>query len=204
MTTLVLARHGRTAWHSPNRYAGRSDIPLDDHGLRQAEALASWAKTQDFTGLACSTLQRAQATIAPTAALLNRTPVVDKRLRELDFGIAEGKTLDEVREVDAAAVERFVADPVAGHFPGGEDPREAVTRTLTALTDLAEGQEKLLVVAHNTLLRLVTCAVLGVPLSEYRRRLPELDPAATVTFRLTGDQYALLAYNVPLAAGWSA
>jgi len=200
MTTLVLARHGRTAWHSPNRYAGRSDIPLDDYGRTQAETLARWAEPQGFTGLACSSLDRARATIEPTARLLAMTPVVDARLRELDFGIAEGKMLTEI---DPVVAERFVADPVTHHFPDGEDPRDAVDRALEALTELAEGQEKVLVVAHNTLIRLITCAVLGVPLSEYRRRLPDLDPAATVTLRM-GTPIALLAYNVPVAGGWSA
>lgn len=215
MTIVVLARHGRTPWHSPNRYAGRSDVPLDDHGRVQAETLAQWAKSQGFTGLACSTLQRARDTIAPTVAVTGLPLTVDHRLRELDFGVAEGRTLAELRAEDPAMVERFVADPAANHFPQGEAPADAVNRALAALADLTRpsaphhpagepaGREKLLVVAHNTLIRLVTCAVLGVPLAEYRRRLPELDPAATVTLRM-GTPVALLAYNVPVAAGWSA
>jgi 2,3-bisphosphoglycerate-dependent phosphoglycerate mutase len=199
--TVVLSRHGRTGWHSPNRYAGRSDIPLDDHGRAQAEAVAGWAVRQGFTGLACSPLRRARETIAPTAAATGLAPAVDERLRELDFGIAEGRTLDELRAADPAVVERFVADPVAHHFPGGEHPAAAAERALAALTGLtAAGEGRFLVVAHNTLIRLVTCAVLGVPLAEYRRRLPELDPAATVTLRF-GEPVALLSYNVPLAAG---
>jgi probable phosphoglycerate mutase len=213
VTEVVLARHGRTAWHSPNRYAGRSDIPLDEHGWEQAEVLGRWAATQGFTGLACSTLRRARDTIAPTAAATGLTPRVDARLRELDFGIAEGRTLAELRAADPAMVERFVADPALHYFPEGERPADAVERALGALTELAElteltelaeladGRQKVLVVAHNTLIRLVTCAVLGIPLGEYRRRLPELDPAATVTLRL-GEPVALLAYNVPVAAGW--
>ncbi|WP_460407583.1 histidine phosphatase family protein, partial [Actinophytocola sediminis] len=43
MTEIVLVRHGETPWHSDNRYAGRTDVPLTDHGRRQAEALARWA-----------------------------------------------------------------------------------------------------------------------------------------------------------------
>jgi probable phosphoglycerate mutase len=206
MTEVVLARHGRTGWHSPNRYAGRSDIPLDEHGRKQAEALAVWAVQQGFTGLACSTLQRARDTVAPTAAATGLTPKVDGRLRELDFGVAEGRTLAELRAADPAMVERFVADPATHHFPEGERPAEAVERALAALTELAAGQEKVLVVAHNTLIRLLTCAVLGIPLAEYRRRLPELDPAATVCLRFSSpskptEPVALLAYNVPVAAG---
>jgi probable phosphoglycerate mutase len=35
-TTIVLARHGRTAWHHGNRYTGSSDLPIDEVGQQQA------------------------------------------------------------------------------------------------------------------------------------------------------------------------
>lgn len=205
-TEVILARHGRTPWHAPNRYTGRSDIPLDEVGERQAQALAAWAKGAALTSLACSDLVRARATAAPIADATGLVPTVDPRLRELDFGIAEGRTLDEIRADDPLVVERFVADPVAHHFPGGEPPGDAVARALAALTDLASADPagRLLVVAHSTLIRLVTCAVLGVPLSEYRRRLPALAPAAITTLRFPtqpNEPVALLAYNVPVSGG---
>lgn len=199
MTTIVLARHGRTAWHHPNRYAGRSDIPLDLEGERQAVALGRWATSQGFTALACSSMKRARDTIAPAARLTGLTPIVEQRLRELDFGIAEGRTLADVRAEDPGVVERFEADPVEHHFPGGEHPQAAVARAIAALREL--NGDRTLVVAHNTLIRLITCAVLGIPLREYRRRLPVLGNVATVTLRMA-DPVALLAYNVPVAAGW--
>jgi probable phosphoglycerate mutase len=213
-TTLVLARHGRTGWHHPNRYAGRSDVPLDAVGERQAAQLARWAARQGFTGLVCSPLGRARATAAPTAQATGLSPLVEPRLRELDFGVAEGRTLAELRATDPETVARFEADPAADHFPEGEPPDRAVSRALDALTELAAADPggRILVVAHNTLIRLVTCAVLGVPLAEYRRRLPLLDPVATTTLRFpvptdgpaTGpaEPVAVLACNVPLCRGW--
>ncbi|MGI8522568.1 MAG: histidine phosphatase family protein [Nocardioides sp.] len=39
--TLVLVRHGRTAWNLAWRAQGQSDIPLDDVGRAQARATAS-------------------------------------------------------------------------------------------------------------------------------------------------------------------
>ncbi|MCW3819654.1 histidine phosphatase family protein [Micromonospora sp. DR5-3] len=205
-TTVVLARHGRTAWHSPNRYAGRSDIPLDEYGAEQAAALGRWAAGQGFTSLVCSSMRRAQDTAAPAATSTGLVPRVDDRLRELDFGIAEGRTLDELRAADPSMVERFVADPATHHFPGGERPADAVQRALAGLAEAvaADPGGRLLVVAHNTLIRLMTCAVLGLPIGEYRRRLPTLDPAGTVTllFPTGNGPVGLLAFNVPVSAGW--
>ncbi|MEV4623318.1 histidine phosphatase family protein [Asanoa sp. NPDC049573] len=194
-TTVVLARHGRTAWHHPNRYTGRSDVPLDEVGVAQAARLGAWAAGAGFAALACSPLQRARQTAAAVTGLV---PRVDPRLRELDFGVAEGHTLDEMRAADPAAVARFEADPVAGHFPGGEPPGAAVDRALAALTELAAAYagQQVLVVAHSTLIRLVTCAVLGVPLSDYRRRFPALEPTSTTTLRFP-EPVGVLSYNAP-------
>lgn len=204
-TTVVLARHGRTAWHRPNRYTGRSDIGIDEVGEQQAQALAASAPAQGFTSLASSDLVRAVTTLAPTAAALGLTPLVDRRLRELDFGIAEGRTLAEIRAEQPEIVDKFVTDPAVHHFPGGEAPADAMRRSLAGLADLvaADPGGRILVVAHSTLIRLLVCEVLGVPLGEYRRRLPALAPSATTTLRFAaGDgPVALLAYNVPVSAG---
>jgi probable phosphoglycerate mutase len=203
MTLLHLARHGQTPWTPPNRYLGSSDIGLDETGERQADRLAAWAAGADLTALACSDLSRAVRTAAPVAERTGLTPIVDKRLRELDFGTAEGHTLGEM---PADVARRFVADPAAHPFPGGERPAAAVERAMAALGELTEAyaQGKVLIVAHSTLIRLIVCAVLGVPLGEYRRKLPRLAPAARTDLRIDGGAAALLAYNVELPPGCAA
>lgn len=206
---VVLARHGRTAWHSPNRYTGRSDVPLDTEGERQAAELARWAAGCGFAALACSDLRRAVDTARPVAAATGLALRVDDRLRELDFGMAEGLTLAQVRAADPEVARRFTADPVAHHFPGGEHPDHAVARFRAGLADVVTATGRagpVLVVAHSTIIRLVVADAVGVPVGEYRRRLPALDPTSTSTLRLDerGRPVALLAYNVPVTPGWRA
>jgi probable phosphoglycerate mutase len=200
-----LVRHGRTAWHRPNRYAGRSDIELDETGTAQAERLAGWAARAGLAAVAASPLRRAVCTAAPAAAATGLALSVEPRLRELDFGIAEGRTLDDVRATHPDAAARFVADPAGCPFPGGEALADAVARARAALDELAARYPdgSVLVVTHSTLIRLVVCAVLGIPLGEYRRRLPALDPVARTSLRFgqPGAPIGLLAYNAPLDPG---
>ena len=40
MTTVILVRHGQTAWNVKERFRGREDVPLDEVGVRQAERTA--------------------------------------------------------------------------------------------------------------------------------------------------------------------
>src|SRR4051794_4080452 len=97
MTThLFLARHGQTEWHAENRYAGSSEVALTAEGRRQAEALAEFANAAKPTALFCSPQERARRTIAPAAAALGLPATLVDGLREAHFGIAEGRTRDEL------------------------------------------------------------------------------------------------------------
>ncbi|TDD58495.1 histidine phosphatase family protein [Kribbella antibiotica] len=191
-TTIVLARHGRTAWHHGNRYTGSSDLPIDEVGQQQALQLRDWAIGFAPDALWSSPMVRARQTVAPTAEALGLEPTVDARLREVDFGSAEGKRLVEMPPAVAAA---FEADPVRDYFPGGEDPVEAADRVAEVFAEFEGG--KVLVVAHNTLIRLLVCRLLGLRLNDYRRLLPALGPAALVRFRRENGTVGLESYNVP-------
>ena len=195
-TTIVLARHGRTEWHHGNRYTGSTDLPIDEVGVRQAEQLKDWALDYAPDALWCSPMLRARQTIGPIAEALDLAPTLDARLREVDFGSAEGKMISELPPAVAKA---FVLDPVLDHFPGGEHPAEAADRVHEVFGEIAERHEgqRVLVVAHNTLIRLLVCRVLGLRLNDYRRLLPALGPAALVRFRWQDGTVGLEAYNVP-------
>ncbi|MHA6621163.1 histidine phosphatase family protein [Pseudonocardia sp. DLS-67] len=201
-TELTLVRHGRTVWHAENRYTGVSDVPLDEIGRSQAVTFADWARHQHFDVLVCSPVPRAAATAAPVAAATGLEPEVVADLREVDFGIAEGRTLAELRVSYPEAAEAFVANPVANPFPGAEPPAAAAARAVAALRGVAERHagRSVLVVAHNTLLRLALCAWLGIPLARYRAVLPRLENTAATRLRVPADAAAppaLLALNVP-------
>ncbi|MGW7679150.1 histidine phosphatase family protein [Kribbella sp. NPDC054772] len=195
-TTIVLARHGRTEWHHGNRYTGSTDLPIDEVGAQQAQQLKDWATDYAPDVLWASPMLRARQTITPTAEALGLTPTLDARLREVDFGSAEGKMLGEM---PPAVGKAFELDPVRNHLPGGEDPVAAADRVHEVFGEIGkqyQGQ-KVLVVAHNTLIRLLVCRVLGLRLNDYRRLLPALGPAALVRFRWQDGTVGLEAYNVP-------
>jgi len=194
---LLLTRHGQTEWHHPNRYAGRTDVKLNETGRREAEALARRAVEERPDLVVSSPLSRALETARAAAEACGAELIVEGRLREVDFVDFEGKTMDEIRALDPLAAERFVKDPAANPFPNGESPPAAARRALEALEELrrSHGGKTVLVVAHNTLLRLSLCALLGVPLKDYRRRFPRLLNVAVSEVRLGPEGGALLSLN---------
>lgn len=204
-TTLWLSRHGQTVWHAENRYAGTSDVNLTDVGREQATALAGWADRHRPDAFYSSPVRRALETAAPVAAVLGMAPTVEEDLREVHFGIAEGLTIKDLRTRHPAAAARFESDPIAGSFPDAEAPADAADRGVSALRRIAARHAggSVLVVAHNTLIRLALCSLLGIPLAHYRRSLPRLDNGTLTSIRLVGAAdagCALLSFNVPLEA----
>lgn len=202
-TLLVLTRHGQTVWHRENRYAGVSDIDLTELGHRQAAALAEWTRSTRPDAIVCSPVRRARETAGPSADVLGVDPEVVEGLREVSFGVAEGLTLAELeRETNGHdIVRRFRHDPAAHPFPGADAPDLAADRGAAALRHVAAEHldRTVLVVAHNTLLRLALCSLLGIEVSRYRTVFPRLDNGALTHLRLTRDGPAsLLSFNVPL------
>lgn len=198
MTDVLLARHGQTRWHHGNRYTGSSDVGLDDQGEAQARVLAGWAAGHGITDLACTPLTRSRSTADAVAERTGLPVAVLPGLREIAFGTAEGMTMAELRERHPSQAAAFVNDPVGAHWPGGEDPAE---RTAEAAAELASWTlrcgERPLVVAHSTLIRLLVCHTLGIPLSDYRRRLPALQPTGVTVLRTgAGTDWSLIAYNL--------
>ncbi|MBO1330649.1 histidine phosphatase family protein [Streptomyces sp. VRA16 Mangrove soil] len=196
---LLLVRHGQTTWHAENRYAGISDVPLTAEGLAQADDLGVWAKERGVDAVVCSPLSRARRTAAPAATALGVEPDVVEGLREVDFGWGEGRTIAEMAAEDADAVRRFREDAEAGAFPGSEPPSAAARRATAALLGTAarHPERTVLVVAHNTLIRIALCALLGVPVGRYRTVFPRLENAAVTEIEVRGDEVSLLSLNVP-------
>jgi broad specificity phosphatase PhoE len=202
MTHLFLVRHGTTIWHAENRYAGVSDVELAPRGYAQAERLAAWASKAGLAAVWCSPLTRARETAAPAARATGLELRIDERLREIDFGRIEGKTMAEAEQLFPAEIRRFKADPATYPMPGGEDPYKAAHRAISALRDISAShpQGRVLVVAHNTLIRLALCSLFSIPLERYRTVFPGIHNGALTEIRLEDDTAALLQYNCPIQA----
>lgn len=200
MTRIVLTRHGQSQWHADNRYTGSSDVGLTERGLAQAEALGAWARDAGLAAVWSSDLDRARRTAQPAAAAIGAEVRVEPRLRELDFGRAEGRTLEQMRAIDPDAVAAFLADPAGSPMPGGEAPALAARRAHDGLAHIAARHpgERVLVVTHSTLLRLLLCRLFGLPLTRYRTVFPFVRNASITEIGWDGDEVTLLEYNSPI------
>ena len=196
MALFYFVRHGETEWNLEGRVCGRTDVLLSGAGRRQARLLARRLKSIPFEVMYSSPLRRALDTARIIGEATGHAPSVDDRLAELDYGTWEGKTFEEIRQADPAAYHAWVADPGRQAPPEGESGEQLVERAAPFLADVAlrHTHGNVLVVCHKTLSRLLACYILGVPLSEYRRRVA-VENAALNIFQHTEEGWRLTLLN---------
>jgi alpha-ribazole phosphatase len=165
MTRLLLARHGETAWNASRRYQGQTDVPLNETGRHQADALAHRLSGEEIDAIYASDLQRARETAEAIAACHELPVRADPRLREIAFGDWEGLTSEEIKEQDAESLTAWYDDPLHASPPGGEMLRQAARRAEAALEEITARHldKTVLVVAHGGILRVLLCLALQLP-----------------------------------------
>lgn len=174
MTHLVLVRHGTTDWNDQGRFQGHSDPPLNAVGRALAERLAQRLAEQSFDAVYSSDLARAYQTaqiIAPQMRIYT-----DPNLREINFGVFEGLTYDQIASRYPAELAAWEAD--RDHAPpDGETLSVFAVRINRFIEHVCAVHPKgsLLVVAHGGTLRVLLCLALGLsPSAQWRLRVDTL------------------------------
>lgn len=122
-------RHGRTAWNAVRRFQGRTDVPLDEEGRAQAQALAVHLRGERFDLALSSDLSRAAATAAAIGAACGVAIELEPRLREMQFGSWEGLTWDEIVARSPALAAHSATAPTF-YVPEDGESFDAVTERL--------------------------------------------------------------------------
>jgi probable phosphoglycerate mutase len=154
VTTLLLIRHGETAWNAAGRIQGQLDVPLSPTGVWQAQRLATRLSPEPIAAVYSSDLTRAALTAQPLAQSLGLSIALDRRLRERHFGIFEGHTLDEIAARYPAELAAWRTRDPHWAMPGGESGAQLIGRALAALQDIARRHAgaTVAVVAHGGVL----------------------------------------------------
>jgi len=191
---LILVRHATYGPECGRRYIGRTDLPLDEVGERQARLVAGPLRACQAGRCLCSPLQRAVQTAAKIADACGLRAEVDPGLAEVDFGRWEGRTFAEIEESDPELVRQWAELGPDFAFPGGESAGDFFGRVKDAAARAAgQAAETVVVVSHGGVIRAMVCHFLGLPLRDYL--LFEAEPASIAELRLHDGRGVLTRLN---------
>ena len=125
MLSVILLRHGKTRGNLENRYNGRTDDPLCEEGIAEAEAAE---RHPEIPFVYASPMRRAQQTARIFFPNAEIKTVQD--LREMDFGDFEGRTAEEMAQ--DPAYRTWVAGGCVDVCPNGEGVAEFAKRASAA------------------------------------------------------------------------
>ncbi len=144
---LILLRHGLTAGNLEKRYIGKTDEPLCEEGRRQLENAGVYEKAEKVY---CSPMNRAMQ----TAHILFPNAQIEKinDLREMDFGVFEGRTAREMEKDEDYRT--WVDSGCTLPCPGGEDMKGFSERTCDAFKSIVDqakssNESRIIIVAHG-------------------------------------------------------
>jgi probable phosphoglycerate mutase len=168
---LVLWRHGRTAWNVEHRFQGKTDVPLDEMGRRQALSAAGLLAALHPQLIVSSDLSRARDTAAALADRVGMSVLTDPRLRETDGGSWEGRRREDLLATDPHDYRAWLAGEPVRPGGDGEHRTEVGERVKAAIEDAlarTDADGTLVVVTHGGAARAVLGPLLNRPFEQVR------------------------------------
>ena len=160
---IHLLRHGETAWTLTEQHTGRTDLPLNDQGERQARDSGARLAALRFDRIVSSPLQRARRTAE--LALQRSLVEADDDLTEWDYGAYEGRSTADI-ELERPGWRLF-----RDGCPAGETLEAVGARADRVIGRIRARGGNALIVAHREILRILAVRWIGLAAIEGRRLL---------------------------------
>jgi broad specificity phosphatase PhoE len=191
---LYIVRHGETEWNKEEIFRGRSDVPLNGEGRRQAERAGLYFRGRRITRIVSSPLSRASETAENIGRATGVAVEPLAELTDMTFGIWDGVPFREVaaRHPDALAI--WQNAPERLRVEGGETlpaVRERVSRCIDGIA--TGGGGAIAVVTHRVICKLTILHCLNIGNEHFWDM--QYDPASITRLTLNDGRFTLISMN---------
>ena len=204
-TRLYLIRHGETSSAQGGRCYGQTDLPLSEKGREQMALLANRLSgiQPPPCRLYCSDLARSRESAGVLAGKWGLDPIVFPELREIDMGLWEGLSFEEINRLFPGETVEWATGSSDFRFPQGENLHDLEARVLRIHQKIiSENRDGgLAIVGHAGPNRIILCQALGVPLAHLWRLGQDYGGLSIIDYH--GD-FPLLSLMNLTPAQWSA
>lgn len=168
---LLLIRHGESYSNVQKKFSGFQDVDLTKKGIWQAERLAYRLKKVSVDAVYCSDLKRAIYTADIVFGNRDMDMLINPNLREMNFGIWEGMTFEEIKLKEGTKFTSWLENPdEKSIIPQGESLAILNERVMTEVNRILQehkNEEKdktVAIVCHGGTIRIILCNALNLEL----------------------------------------
>ena len=168
-TTILLIRHGETAWNRKQIFRRTHDIQLNENGRNQARLVADALKSQRIDAAYTSPLSRAGETAELAISGRDIDVVTEPRLLDFSYGDWTGLEDAEVAKRWPQEYEAWTSRPETLRVPGGDTLEEIFQQSFGAMEELAaqhDGQT-IALFSHRVVNKLLVLGALGLKLGSF-------------------------------------
>jgi broad specificity phosphatase PhoE len=208
---IWLTRHGESLSNLRGAIGGDSELSL--RGETYARALADFMRGHAAVGdvdavrrssppmsmppqsgspitVWTSTLRRT----AQTASYLTKNPLKLRALDEIDAGLCDGMTYEEIKENMPAEYAARKSDKFCYRYPRGESYEDVIQRLDPVIIELERQRQPVLVIAHQAILR----AIYGYFMDRPPAEIPYIEVPLHTVIQLTPTAYGCEEKRFPL------
>ncbi|MCR5702514.1 MAG: histidine phosphatase family protein [Lachnospiraceae bacterium] len=161
---IYIVRHGETIWNAAKKLQGSVDVELNENGRKLAGETGRNLSDLNFDVIYSSPLIRAYETACLIRGYRNIPIIRDDRLKELRFGINEGKNFSKLLEDTSTPFHYFFKAPDKYMAPeDGETLEHICSRAKNFMEEVVEPNasryERIMIVGHGALNKAIMCHV---------------------------------------------
>ena len=158
---IWLSRHGESESNLVDRIGG--DAPLTERGRKYAKTLEAFVRARcNHLVVWTSALQRTVA----TARLIGFEPNALRALNEIDAGVCDGLTYEEIKQRMPDEFAARAANKFRYRYPRGESYADVIQRLEPVIVELEGLRSPVLIVGHQAVLRALYGYLMGKPQDE--------------------------------------
>ena len=194
MTEIILVRHGETEWNVQEVFRGRTDVELNQTGIKQAELLAEHLSHLKLDAIYSSPLRRAVKTAEIIASRQRLNVEIAPGLIDFDYGKWQGLSHQEVKDKYKKLYTEWLKNPHQVKMSDGETLDEVRKRALMVVNEvIAKHDGTIALVSHRVVNKVLICALLGLDNSHFWNI--RQDNCGTTTFTYENKRFVLTEHN---------
>jgi len=178
---IYLSRHGESLYNLEKKIGGNSN--LSKKGFNYAKLLSNYIKKnidQQYV-LYCSTLLRT----INTAKEINNNYEICKCLDEINAGICEHKTYEEIELLYPTDYLKRKNDKLNYRYPSGESYIDLITRLKYFISNIENNDKIVIIVAHQAILRVIYGYLMGINIE----KIPYIDMPLNTLIECSPNTY---------------